>query len=143
MIIYVNSVRRLSRRGMNVVYPLEVPDAGLLEYEGHNVLTVACKWEYSSSLDCFFRTDLREDNKFPQKIAEFIAAFEHQTDISSLEDVIKWNEEHAELALPIRKYFLQVLWVLGIDPGASKRATKLNCIFCSIYHTNWAHCPSQ
>ncbi|KAH8201085.1 hypothetical protein TruAng_004781 [Truncatella angustata] len=78
---YVDAVGKLNQRGLKVVYPLEAPDAGILEYEGENFLSVAY-------------------HEFPQKVAEFISAFEHQTDISNLEGIIKWNEDHAELALP-------------------------------------------
>jgi hypothetical protein len=42
------------------------------------------------------------DDEFPSNIAEFITCFE-PAGVKTLRDVMAWNEEHADIALPERE----------------------------------------
>ncbi|KAB5566785.1 amidase-like protein [Coniochaeta sp. 2T2.1] len=78
---YENVVDLLRARGARVVYPLEAPDHETLKDKGETLTTVA----YA---------------EFPAQVEQFITNFKENPRIKNLADIIKWNEEHADIALP-------------------------------------------
>jgi len=89
--------------GAKVIYPLEVPGADGLKYK--DTVTgqhLACESSnMKNNLAPFFLTPL--DYEFPSKIKQFIDNFEPYPAITSLSDLVQWNEEHAEKEMPERK----------------------------------------
>ncbi|KAI1802506.1 amidase signature enzyme [Daldinia bambusicola] len=79
---YENVPLVLTSKGTKITYPLnDIADGNTLSIGADNLATVA----YS---------------EFPGKLKEFLANFEHNPDVESLTDVIKWNKEHCHIALP-------------------------------------------
>ncbi|KAK2596130.1 hypothetical protein QQS21_006407 [Conoideocrella luteorostrata] len=87
---YERSVQKLTTRGARTVYPLEVEKPEyVLKYNGETLKSVA----YA---------------EFPKNIEEFFTCFQPVPGLSSLQDVIAWNEQHPDVALPKRKFPSQV-----------------------------------
>lgn len=79
---YESAVQRLRSRVRKVAHPLDVPEPeDVLKYDGETLRSVA----YA---------------EFPRNIQEFISCFHPVRGITSLEDIVGWNEEHADVALP-------------------------------------------
>lgn len=50
--------------------------------------------------------DIMADHEFRNNIKEFISAnFEEDPKLTNLADIIIWNEEHAQEAMPAREFF--------------------------------------
>ncbi|KAI1302931.1 amidase signature enzyme [Xylaria venustula] len=71
---------RLKELGAKVEYPLDRPDGSALKFGEDSLVTIA----YS---------------EFPKRVEEFILNFDENPDLKTLDDVIRWNEEHPD-ALP-------------------------------------------
>ncbi|KAI0968988.1 amidase signature enzyme [Xylaria arbuscula] len=71
---------RLKQLGAKVEYPLDIPDGSTLKFGKDSLVTAA----YS---------------EFPRMVEEFILNFDENADLKTLDDVIRWNEEHPD-ALP-------------------------------------------
>ncbi|GAB0138513.1 hypothetical protein EsDP_00006748 [Epichloe bromicola] len=79
---YESAVQRLRSLVRKVAHPLDVPKAeDVLKYDGETLRSVA----YA---------------EFPRNIQEFISCFHPVRGITCLEDIVDWNEEHADVALP-------------------------------------------
>lgn len=42
------------------------------------------------------------DHEFASNIEEFVKCFRDNPDVQNLKDLVEWNEEHADIALPER-----------------------------------------
>lgn len=64
------------------------------------------RWHVSGRHYCDFETpsDNPSDYEFPSMIREFLGNFEIKQDLRNLEDIVAWNEGHADRALPAREY---------------------------------------
>ncbi|KAI8965480.1 amidase signature enzyme [Daldinia sp. FL1419] len=78
---YDNVPLILEGKGAKVIYPLDITPGNILSVGNDNLGTVAY-------------------HEFPEKLKEFLENFERGPDLESLADVIKWNEEHRDIALP-------------------------------------------
>ncbi|KAB5566751.1 amidase-like protein [Coniochaeta sp. 2T2.1] len=78
---YENAVNLVRASGARVVYPLEATDHETLKHKGETLTTVA----YA---------------EFPAQVEQFITNFEDDRRIKNLADIIRWNEEYADMALP-------------------------------------------
>ncbi|KAH8178581.1 amidase domain-containing protein [Sarocladium implicatum] len=78
---YEGMVNRFIEEDASMVYPLEVADADTLKHKENGLVQVAYY-------------------EFPSLIKEFLENFENHSGIESLEDIITWNEKHADKALP-------------------------------------------
>lgn len=95
-------MKKLEEFGARVVYPLEVEKPeDVLKYHEETLKSVACKF-----LPILFLVAALTvvDYEFPSNIAEFITCFEPVQGITTLKDVIEWNEQHPDIALPKRTY---------------------------------------
>lgn len=111
--------------GSEVVYPLEMAEASdALKYKDETMVSVSCEspllllpptiqfprapffWP-GKALPLADRVADRlpslPDRQFPKVMEEFIRCFEPDPSVTSLEDIIAWNEAHAEEAMPERE----------------------------------------
>ncbi|KAI1385137.1 amidase signature enzyme [Hypoxylon trugodes] len=80
-IIYESVPHVLESKGAKVIFPLNIPGGDILKVDEDNLGTVAY-------------------HEFPREIEEFLTNFDRTTSINSLDDIIKWNEQNADISLP-------------------------------------------
>ncbi|KAL2206406.1 amidase-like protein [Sarocladium strictum] len=78
---YEDIVTRFRENSDKVTYPFETAEADTLTHGGNDLTKVAYY-------------------EFPSLTKEFLGNFEGDDGLTSLEDVVAWNDEHAEKALP-------------------------------------------
>ncbi|KAI1411627.1 amidase signature enzyme [Hypoxylon sp. FL1857] len=105
---YENVVHVLRSKGSKVLYPLDLAGGHNLNVGEDNLGTVAYY-------------------EFPEKLKEFLTNFEHDSNLESLADVIRWNDEHMEISLPT-PYSTQTELIKSRDSNMTEFRRRKVCL---------------
>lgn len=78
---YTSALETMRTNGADVIFPLPLVEHDILQHNGETLTTVAY-------------------HEFPGQVQKFIKNFETEANIKSLRDIIEWNKDHADIALP-------------------------------------------
>ncbi|KAM0553377.1 hypothetical protein ACHAPJ_007391 [Fusarium lateritium] len=94
---YEQAAKRIGELADNVIYPLDIPQADVLTYNGRDLGKIAY-YEYS------------------EEIRKFLLNFHPDSKVDSLKGIVEWNKKHADIALP-EPYNTQTELLACLEPN--------------------------
>lgn len=93
---------KITEYGGYAQYPVVLPESAILEHNGIRFKHIKCEHFPLSTIQHHDNESIA-DHEFNNTIQEFCSGFENPK-VRTTDDIIKFNAEHAELAMPERQF---------------------------------------
>ncbi|KAF4970073.1 hypothetical protein FSARC_2819 [Fusarium sarcochroum] len=98
---YEQAAKKIGELADKVIYPLDIPQADVLTYNGRDLGKIAY-YEYS------------------EEIRKFLLNFHPDSKVDSLKGLVEWNKEHADIELP-EPYNTQTELIACLEPNMTAK----------------------